>query len=132
MDIVLACSDQGPMCTLESSDDCEHVRVVVRDMSEKAASQVFARYRLGQIVGGRLAWVNISALRRLARESADLAWYVRVEKAVDCAERQGRLSTQRAHICCPCEWEPGVLKAAEMVRRRASRGAAQALGVAGV
>jgi hypothetical protein len=132
MDILLCYSDQEPILTLEDQDNCKRLRVVLRGVSASAASQLFATYRLGQIVDGRLAWVKITALRRLARESADLAWFSRVERVVDYAEQQGRLSTQREDIFCRCEWEQSGISEAEMVRRGMWRSAASMAGIAGV
>jgi hypothetical protein len=104
MYILLSLSQDKALARLEEPDDCTRFHVAIRDLSEKQVQQLLQKENLGEFADYNTAWVQLTAIRKLAEGRIAPDWSDRFEKMLDYARRKGWLSQDGTLVSGHCEW----------------------------
>ena len=104
MYIVVSPSEGKPAVSLEEPDDCSRFHVTIHDLSEDTARQALEAEDIGHLTDAGMAWIKISAIRKLATGHVQPDWPERFSAMLDYAGRKGWLSDDRAYVRGHCEW----------------------------
>jgi hypothetical protein len=102
---ILLSSAQGKAAvTLEEPDDCTRFHVAIHGLSEGAARQALAGEEVGTLEDHEAAWIEVTALRRLAEGRVQTDWPERFEGMLRYAGRKGWLNPDGSSVRGHCEW----------------------------